>query len=347
MNALVALGAIVVLVAIAWLGAALDVTRPVFALLIPALGFVVCLGGLAVRVWRFAATPVPFRIPTTCGQQQSLGWIKASRIENPSSTAGVVARMALELLAFRSLFRNSRAATWIELSDPIGSRGAIDTAPLARRLIEGEQKWLWLAALGFHYSLLVIAIRHLRLVMEPVPGLVAAVAAADGFFQIGSPVLYASDVILMAALAYLTLRRLLDAKVRFISLPQDYFVLFLLAAVVASGVLMRHVVRQDVVAAKELAMGLVTLAPGVPSALGVFVVVHVSLAAALLACLPFSKLVHAAGAVLSPTRNLANTSRMTRHVNPWDAPVAVHSYDEWEDEFRDKMKTAGLPVERA
>jgi hypothetical protein len=27
--------------------------------------------------------------------------------------------------------------------------------------------------------------------------------------------------------------------------------------------------------------------------------------------------------------------------------VKVHTYEEWEDEFRDKLKAAGLPVERA
>jgi len=49
---------------------------------------------------------------------------------------------------------------------------------------------------------------------------------------------------------------------------------------------------------------------------------------------------------MSPARNLANTSRMKRHINPWNAPVKVHTYVEYEDEFRDKMKAAGLPVEK-
>ena len=66
----------------------------------------------------------------------------------------------------------------------------------------------------------------------------------------------------------------------------------------------------------------------------------------LLAYFPFSKLAHMAGVFLSPTRNLANTNREIRHVNPWDYPVKVHTYEEYEDELRDKMKTAGIPVER-
>ena len=60
---------------------------------------------------------------------------------------------------------------------------------------------------------------------------------------------------------------------------------------------------------------------------------------------PFSKLVHLGGVFLSPTRNLANNNRMVRHINPWNAPVKVHTYEEYEDEFRDKMIEAGIPVE--
>jgi hypothetical protein len=66
----------------------------------------------------------------------------------------------------------------------------------------------------------------------------------------------------------------------------------------------------------------------------------------LAAWFPWSKLVHMAGVFLSPTRNLANTSRMRRHVNPWDAPVPVHGYAEWEDEVRDELRVAGIPAEK-
>jgi len=66
----------------------------------------------------------------------------------------------------------------------------------------------------------------------------------------------------------------------------------------------------------------------------------------LLAYFPFSKLMHAPGVFLSPTRNLANDSRAKRHINPWSYPVKVHTYEEYEDEFRDAMKEAGLPVEK-
>jgi len=55
---------------------------------------------------------------------------------------------------------------------------------------------------------------------------------------------------------------------------------------------------------------------------------------------------HAAGIFLSPTRNLKNDSRMRRHINPWDYPGKVHTYEEWEDEFREAIKRVGLPLEK-
>jgi nitrate reductase gamma subunit len=66
----------------------------------------------------------------------------------------------------------------------------------------------------------------------------------------------------------------------------------------------------------------------------------------LFAYFPFSKLMHMAGVFLSPTRNLAANSREVRHVNPWNAPVPVHTYQEYEDEFRVRMREAGLPLEK-
>ncbi len=348
MNALAPLIVVLALAGLAWAGASVQATRVVFGTVLPALACVVFAAGVALRVTRWALTPVPFRIPTTCGQQKSLPWIRSSWIENPSSRAGVVVRMALEVLLFRSLFRHTSTAL---TGAPVALGGDAGASPesvanASPRFVDREQKWLWLAAIAFHWSMLIVILRHLRFVTEPTPGVVAAIAAVDGFFQLGSPPLYLTDVTLIGGLGYLLFRRLRDVQVRFISLFQDYFALYLIIALAGSGVLMRYFVRQDVVAAKQLAMGLVTLTPAVPPAAGAFVFLHVFLASVLLAYLPFSKLMHAAGVFLSPTRNLGNTSRSRRHVNPWNAPVKVHTYEEWEDEFRDKLKGAGLPVER-
>jgi nitrate reductase gamma subunit len=345
MTALSSLVVVLILAAAAWAGWAIAPLRPVVAIILPGVAFVVFIAGLAMRVIGWARVPVPFRITTTCGQQRSLPWIRSSWLENPWTRLGVVARMTLEVLLFRSLFRHTSA---VITTERIGDgHGQADQAPGPARLVFGEQKWLWLAAFAFHWSCLFIVLRHLRFFLEPTPAWVGVLSAVDGFFQVGAPVVYVTDVALLAALTYLLVRRLADAQSRFISLFQDYFALYLLLGLACTGVLMRYFVRTDVVAIKELTMGLVTLTPVVPAGVGPLFFVHLFLLSVLVAYFPFSKLVHMAGVFLSPTRNLANTNRMHRHVNPWNYPVKTHTYEEWEDEFRDKMKAAGLPVERA
>ena len=55
---------------------------------------------------------------------------------------------------------------------------------------------------------------------------------------------------------------------------------------------------------------------------------------------------HLGGIFFSPTRNMRTDTRAVRHVNPWNYPVNVHTYEEYEDDFRDKMIEAGLPVDK-
>ena len=55
------------------------------------------------------------------------------------------------------------------------------------------------------------------------------------------PVFYVTSVIFLAALAYLLLRRLTNPQVRYISLLDDYFPLFLLLGIGLSGFWLRHV----------------------------------------------------------------------------------------------------------
>ncbi len=133
---------------------------------------------------------------------------------------------------------------------------------------------------------------------------------------------------------------------RFISLFTDYFALFLLLGVALSGIWMRYFARVDAVAVKQLALSLTVFRAVLPKNLSAWFFVHLALVCTLAAYLPFSKLMHMGGVFLSPTRNLANNNRMKRHVNPWNYPVKVHTYEEWEDEFRDKIEAAGLPVEK-
>ena len=109
---------------------------------------------------------------------------------------------------------------------------------------------------------------------------------------------------------------------------------------------MRYVTKMDVTAVKELTMGLVTFHPTIPESVSAIFYVHLFFVCILLAYFPFSKLMHLGGIFLSPTRNLTADTRENRHMNPWNYPVHVHTYEEYEDEFREKMTEAGLPVEK-
>lgn len=327
MNALYSLLAVLALVLAGFASGQSEAARIALVAFVPYAAFAVLLVGFCWRVVRWASTQVPFHIPVTCGQQKSLSWIRSAKVDNPSTEWGVVARMAAEILLFRSLFRNNRAHI---------SGG---------RLILGESSALWLCALAFHWSLLLILLRHLRLFLDPVPAFVNAIERLDGFFQIGTPPLYLSDLILEAALVYLLVRRFRDPVLRYLSLFSDYFALFLLLAIAATGILMRYFTRVDILSVKQFALSLTAFRPGGSQSLSSLFLCHLLLVCALAAYLPFSKLMHMGGVFLSPTRNLANNSRRVRHINPWNAPVKTHTYAEWEQEFRDKMQAAGIPVE--
>jgi nitrate reductase gamma subunit len=309
---------------VGWLG-----WQSLFGVIIPYAAIIIFFIGFVYRVLKWARAPVPFHIPTVAGQEKSLPCIKSNRIESPSGTFGVTIRMALEVLLFRSLFRNDR----VELKR-------------AQKLVFSSKKYLWLGGLAFHWSLFIILFRHLRFFTEPVPSVVLWTQKIDGIFQMALPTVFITDLIILVALAYLVLRRFGSPQLRYLSLMSDYFALFIISGVVISGVLMRLFYRVDVEAVKELAMGVIRLHPVVPAGVGLAFYIHLFLVCTLLAYFPFSKLMHGPGVLLSPTRNLANNSRRQRHINPWDYPVTVHTYKEWEDEFREKMKNVGLPVER-
>lgn len=330
MNVGIALIVTAVLIALPWAGIASANMYSAFGIYVPYAAVLLFIFGILYRVVLWARSPVPFRITTTSGQQRSLPWIKFANLESPANAFGVIGRMLLEVLFFRSLFRNTKAEK--------------HNGPM---LAYGSSKWLWFGAMAFHWSFLIIFIRHLRFFTEPVPAFIPLAQNLDGIFQIGVPVLYISDILIVAALSYLFIRRICAPTVRYISLAADYFPLMLIFAIASTGILMRYFTKVDIIAAKKLAISLTTFHPAIPKeGIGVIFYIHLFLVSALFAYFPFSKLAHMAGIFLSPTRNLANNSRAKRHVNPWNYPVKVHTYNEWEDEFRDRLKSAGYTLER-
>ncbi|MFC1499572.1 sulfate reduction electron transfer complex DsrMKJOP subunit DsrM [Candidatus Zixiibacteriota bacterium] len=301
----------------------------VFGVVLPYAAVVAFVGGLIMRIMDWARSDVPFRIPTTSGQQRSLEWIEQNKFDNPYTTFQVIGRMALEVLFFRSLLKNTKTSL-------------VD----GKKLVYSTEIWLWLAGLVMHWSLLVVLVRHLRLMMSPVPGFITILEGADGFLEIGLPVFFITSFTFLGGLAYLLYRRMADRHVKYISLAGDYFPLFLLLGIGISGFFMRYLTRTDVASIKELMLGLTHFSPVVPDTISALFFGHLFLVCVLLAYIPLSKLSHMVGVFLSPTRNLANNNRAVRHVNPWDYDVKVHTYEEYEDELREKMVGAGIPVEK-
>ncbi len=320
---------VIALALIAGVGSQIPGMGYFFGVAIPYLAFAVFLGGFIYRVINWGKTPVPFSIQSTRGQAKSLDFIKHSKFDAPDTNLQVVGRMLLEVLTFRPLFFNTKAE--------------LHKGP---KITYESSKWLWLFAIVFHYSFLVVILRHFRLFLDPVPFWVGWVEFWDGLFQIGAPTWYITDITLVAGCVLLFARRLTNRHVRYISLINDYFPLVLIFAIAVSGILMRFLLRTDIVNVKELIVGLITLHPVIHAPINPIFYVHIFLVSVLLAYFPFSKLMHMGGIFFSPTLNMRNNSRAVRHINPWNPDIVPHSYASYEDEFREFMVDNDIPVEK-
>ncbi len=334
MGLIVSIIGLAVLIILAIIGASVPALNYFFGVVMPYTAITVFIFGIIWRVFKWARSPVPFRITTTCGQEKSFDWIKRNKLDNPSGFWGVVGRMFLEVLLFRSLFRNTRA-------------GIKD----GKKLIYSVDIFLWLFALLFHWSFLVIVLRHFRFFVEPVPGFVHFLQGIDGFFQVGLPLIFMTDVLIIAGLVFLMARRLFDRKVKYISLSSDYFPLLLILSIAVTGIMMRYFFKTDLIGVKEVSTSILSfsaVSADTLASLGGWFYVHFFLVCTLLLYFPMSKLMHMPGIFLSPTRNLANNNRMKHHENPWkkDLSMPAHTYEEYEDEFRDVMASVGLPLDK-
>jgi len=324
-----ALIAVMILILVSWAGVRLGLTY-LFGVIIPYAALAIFFFGVITRVIQWSRIPNPFRIPTTGGQQKGLDWIRHSRLDNPYTTGQVIGRILSEVFLFRSLFRN--------LAPRVGvANGGVTYA---------SAKWLWLFAILFHYAMLTTLLRHLRFFTNPVPWPIRLVEAMDGWLEVGIPQIMVSGLLLLLGVGFLLARRLFIPKLRYISLMNDFFPLFLLLAIAATGALMRYIVGIDITSVKQLVMGLVSFRPMAPEGIGSLFFIHIFLVSTLLAYFPFSKLMHAAGIFFSPTRDQANNNRATHHENPWNYPVKFHTYNAFEEEFRDKMIEAQIPLDK-
>ncbi|MEO5357023.1 MAG: respiratory nitrate reductase subunit gamma [Nitrospirae bacterium YQR-1] len=211
----------------------------------------------------------------------------------PVTLSGVILRMAGDVLFFRSL---SKGTTFLFITG-----------------------WI------FHFTFLMMIIRHLRYFIHPVPGLITALGNGAMFLS----------VVLLVSLILLVIRRFAEERTAYVTVLADYVVLFLIIGITMTGIMMRcEPFRPDIVAVNAFVLQLMdlkapfkmlgmhpaellhkgqALSPG-----DVIFMCHLSFVFFLLMYFPFSKLMHAAGYFFSPTRNMVNNPRDVRHVNPWD-----------------------------
>lgn len=170
-------------------------------------------------------------------------------------------------------------------------------------------KFLWAGAWIFHAALFTVLLRHLRYFTYPVPDMIVAleqVALVTGY-------------VLGLAILYLLWRRLVLPRPLYLSNLPDYTALLLLAAITATGILLKYWGHAYLVDVKAFTLGLLTLHPVAPPAHPLFLL-HFLLVVGLLFYFPFSKLLHAGGIFFSPTRNQPYQVQQAgrRYVNPWD-----------------------------
>lgn len=166
-------------------------------------------------------------------------------------------------------------------------------------------KWTWIFGWMFHMGLFAVLIRHGRYFHDLVPGFIAG------------PLKYAAFAMIFGLIGLL-LRRIYVNRVRYISAPSDYAMLFLLILIGISGAMMTFVAHTDIVAVRYFFQNWMTFnfaQMALPS--DPILLVHLFLVATLMLIFPISKLLHVPGVFFSPTRNQVDNPREQRHIVDW------------------------------
>ncbi len=201
----------------------------------------------------------------------------------PLTKTGVVYRFFTEVVLFNSLFRAT--------------------------------KWTWIFSFMFHASLLLAFFRHLRYVVSP-----------DVFFWplINNMVVMSfghyAGFAMLVGLGGLFARRIFVDRVRYISSISDYLMLILIMGIATTGLLISYVAHTDIVQLKAFIMGLFLFDwQNLPS--DTILLAHLTMVLALAMIFPVSKLLHAPGLFMSPTRYQIDNPREKRHLSPWGAEL--------------------------
>jgi nitrate reductase gamma subunit len=160
-------------------------------------------------------------------------------------------------------------------------------------------RWLWLGAWLMHVSLALVVVGHVAGIGLTAQQFVVLGGSPETSVRLSAVLGTLAGLLLAMTLLALLGRRLAIGQLRRLSDPADYFDLVLLLAIVATGLAMRTTGAEiDLVEVRRYVGSLLTLHPVAMPRQPLFVV-HFTLVNLLLVWLPFSKLVHVTGAVLS------------------------------------------------
>ena len=177
-----------------------------------------------------------------------------------------------------------------------------------------SNKWIWIFGWIFHFSLLLVLLRHLRYFQEQPWFLVDVVQPFGKYAAFG----------MVFGLVGLLVRRIVVDRVRYISSPSDFLMLIMLIFIGISGLVMQYVVHPDITAIKQFFLAWMELSIAyLPISLPL--VIHLLLVAFLMIVFPFSKLLHAPGIFFSPTRNQVDNPREKRHLSDWAAKLETNN----------------------
>lgn len=176
-------------------------------------------------------------------------------------------------------------------------------------------KWTWIFGWIFHLSLLLAFFRHLRYVISPdtfIWPLVNNMVVQSFGHYAGFAMLF--------GLVGLFGRRIFVDRVRYISSPSDYLMLVLIMGIAGTGLAIAYVAHTDIVQLKAFIMGLFLFDwQELPNDL--VLLAHLTMVLALMIIFPMSKLIHAPGLFMAPTRYQVDNPREKRHLSSWGAEI--------------------------
>jgi nitrate reductase gamma subunit len=158
---------------------------------------------------------------------------------------------------------------------------------------------LWAGGFIMHVGLLLLIVGHIRVVTD-FYFLWDLIGWGEEELHTFSLVAgLTAGFLFMIPLFYLFLRRF-SGSVKFLSTPEDYFVLVLLVGIAVTGMHMRMVLEVEQEAMRRFMQGLYVLSwKEVPESAGVSFLWHFALVQLLMIYFPFGKLLHTIGSILN------------------------------------------------